>query len=64
MSTEQVYSAKQAAELLKVHKVTIVKWLKSGAIPAFKLGIGPRAEWRVKHNDLMIAINEHPVKLA
>lgn len=41
-------TATEAARELRVTKLTLVRWLKAGKIPAFKVGFGIRAEWRIE----------------
>lgn len=40
------YRASEAAYMLNIKKLTLVRWIKKGKIPAFK--VGPRADWRIE----------------
>ena len=42
------YTAKEVAEILKVHKRSVARWIKSGQLPAVLLG----NRYRVSHEDL------------
>lgn len=45
---EEYYTAEEAAELLRVHKLTIYRWIQMGKLPAFKVG----AQYRIRRKDL------------
>ncbi len=47
MQIQTPYSASAAAKYLGVSKWTVVRWLKTGLIPGYKVGFGVRAEWRI-----------------
>lgn len=42
------YTTKSVAELFECHENTILKWIKDGKLPAFRIGRG----WRIKQSDL------------
>ena len=42
-----IYTTKELAEILKVHHLTIIKWINEGKIKATKLG----RIWRVRKED-------------
>jgi len=48
MEDVQHYSAKQVAELLKVHPRTVSRWIHQGQLPAVRLG----NRYRVSQKDL------------
>lgn len=45
---QQTLTPREAAELLKVHVVTVGKWIRSGVLPAVKVG----GRWRITHRAL------------
>jgi excisionase family DNA binding protein len=38
------YTAKEASEHLRIHPITLLRHLKSGKVPGFKLG----GQWRIQ----------------
>ena len=46
--TEQYYTIKEVAEILKVAYLTVYRWVKDGKIEAYKLG----KEYRIKKADI------------
>lgn len=52
-----VYTVNQAAEILKVHRNTVMEWIYNGTLPAYKVGRG----LRIKAKDLENMLK--PVKL-
>lgn len=42
------FTPKEIAETLKVHHLTVLRWIKEGKIRAIKIGRG----WRIKDEDL------------
>lgn len=46
--TEQYYTIKEVAEILKVAYLTVYRWVKDGKIEAYKLG----KEYRIKKIDI------------
>ncbi len=49
--TMQLYSPPECAAIMGVSLQTISRWLRSGALPALRLGPS-RHLWRVRHQDL------------
>jgi len=45
---EEVYTVREVAELLKVHKATIWRWCRCGDLRAFRVG----QQWRIAASDL------------
>lgn len=43
----QAYTVKDFSKLMKMHPNTIRKAIKTGKITGFKIGKGPKAEWRI-----------------
>lgn len=48
------YTLPEIADMLKVSRQTVYRWVKSGELPAFKLG----HDWRIKDSDLQKFIEE------
>lgn len=48
LTTEAVLTVEEAANYLKVSKVTIRRWCAEGKLPAFKIG----REWRINKFEL------------
>jgi len=40
----ELYTVKELAEILKVNRVTVQRWCKTGEIPAVKIGKSYRVE--------------------
>jgi len=63
MSNQEFLTVKEVASMLRISKISIWRWLKSGKLPGFKLG----KEWRIPRKDLdksleekiKINVNEH-----
>jgi len=53
MSDKKLFTATEAARELNVSKVTLVRWLKDGNIPAFKVGFKTRKDWRIECEVIM-----------
>jgi excisionase family DNA binding protein len=51
---ELFYTLPEIADMLKVSRQTVYRWVKSGELPAFKLG----HDWRIKDSDLQKFIEE------
>lgn len=49
---EEVFSTDEVAEMLKVHRVTVWRWCKSGKLPAVQVG----QQWRIRARDLQAFI--------
>lgn len=41
-------TAQEAADYLRVHVATVLRWCKAGKLPAFRIG----REWRIREADL------------
>lgn len=48
----QFYTTNEVADILKIHKRTIFRYIKSGKLKATKIG-----QWRIKKEDLDRFIN-------
>ena len=48
MIETDLYTTTEAANALKISKLTMLRYLQSGKIPAFKVGFGKRKDWRVE----------------
>lgn len=48
MDKHNFYTVNETAELLKLSHLTIWRYIKSGKLPAYKLG----RDWRIKESDL------------
>lgn len=44
----RLYTIKEVAEICKVNEKTVLRWVRTGFLPASKLG----GNWRVDHEDL------------
>lgn len=42
----------EVAKKLKVHNMTVWRWIKTGKLPAVSMGEGPGVRYRVKLSDL------------
>lgn len=51
--TLDLLTTTEAAEVLKIHRVTLWKWLKTGKIRGAKIG----RVWRIKREDLESFVN-------
>lgn len=47
-SEREILTVEQAAEILQIHKVTVYKYIRSGLLPAVKLG----KVYRIYRNDV------------
>ncbi len=45
---DKCYTTKTVAELLDCHENTVLRWIKEGKLPAFRIG----RSWRIKQYDL------------
>jgi excisionase family DNA binding protein len=48
----EIYTIKEAAELLKVHDRTIRRYIKSGELKAANLGSEEQPNWRITEEDI------------
>jgi len=46
MTDEPLWTSEEVAEFLRVKRETIRDWARDGKIPAIKLQVGRRADWR------------------
>lgn len=44
--TEQTYTVKQVSELLQVHPLTVIRWIKKGQLAGLKVG-GKKSHYRI-----------------
>src|ERR1041385_2399494 len=51
-SVEHYVSPEEAAEFLRVNRLTIIRMARSGLLPAHPLGAGKRRQWRFKLSEL------------
>lgn len=51
MTDHDILTAKEVANILRVHDYSVVKWIREGKLKGFKVGGGP-GRWRVKREDL------------
>lgn len=49
--TEQMYTVKEISELMQVHPLTVIRWIKSGKLQGLKVG-GSKSHWRVSRAEL------------
>jgi len=49
---EELFTTDEVAEMLKVHRVTVWRWCKSGKLPAIQVG----QQWRIRASDLQAFI--------
>jgi excisionase family DNA binding protein len=57
MSTEQLagtdlLTVQEVAALLRVHHLTVRRKIRSGELPAYRLGTDPHSELRIRREDL------------
>lgn len=50
MASEQYYSIKEIAKMLKVAYLTVYRWIQSGKLTAYKAG----KQYRIKNSDLRV----------
>ncbi|CQR71759.1 Helix-turn-helix domain protein [Sporomusa ovata DSM 2662] len=48
----ELLTPKEAAQILKVEYVTVIKWLNEGEIQGFKLRNRVNSKWRIERQDL------------
>lgn len=46
---DKLFTAKEAADYLRVGRVTVWRWCQQGIIPAFRVG----RTWRIRKRDLL-----------
>jgi len=56
--SKQVLTVKDIADYLKMHPMTIYKYVKEGRIPAFKIG----ASWRIRRDSIQKWMKEKEEK--
>jgi excisionase family DNA binding protein len=54
-SNLQLYTVAECAAILAVSQRSVSKWIRSGVLPAVRLGPAQRL-WRVRHQDLLAFI--------
>lgn len=52
----------EVATELRVHKRTILRWLKSGALKGYKLGDGKTSLLRIPKTELTKFLEKHKIK--
>jgi excisionase family DNA binding protein len=55
----KILTIKEICSELKVTRKTVISWIETGELKAFKLGSGRRL-WRIKERELQRFINESP----
>lgn len=48
----ELLTPKEAAQILKVEYLTVIKWLNEGEILGFKLKNRANSKWRIERKDL------------
>ena len=56
MEGERLLTVKEVAERLRVHAVTVRRWLESQELHGYRLG--QRAGWRIPESELMRFLKE------
>ena len=56
MQDDEILTTKEAAALLKISEVTLIRRAKAKQLPAYKDGDGPRAPWRFSKNELLASL--------
>lgn len=51
-SRNRIYTIAEAAEILNLHPNTLYKLCRSGALGAYRSGIGSKASWRIPGENL------------
>lgn len=49
---DTMYTVREAAEILSYTPETIRRFIRMGRIEAFKIGLGPKAEYRISESEL------------
>lgn len=44
--TEQTYTTKEVAELMRVHPLTVIRWIKAGKLQGLRVG-GGKSHYRI-----------------
>lgn len=60
----ELLTVNEAAELSRVNPVTIRRLLKARKIPGFRVGAGPRSDWRFRRDLLEKWVAERTVAVA
>lgn len=55
---EQLYTSRQAADILQVHVKTVEGWIRAGRLKAVRAG----RFWRVRESDLKAFLGEPPTE--
>lgn len=64
MSRIVLYTTPEVSEILGVTDHTVRDWCRRGRIRAIRLGDGPTARWRIRHEDLEKFLDERTEKAA
>lgn len=49
--TEQTYTVKEVATLMRCHPLTVIRWIKAEKLKGFKMG-GKKSHWRIPQSEL------------
>lgn len=58
MDSREFYTPKDAADFLSINKMTILRLIKSGKLPATNIGTGQRMVYRISRGALSGFINK------
>lgn len=56
--TEQLLTVREAAKALRVHEMTIKRWINGGVMAAIRLPGAGRSRWRIKASTVAAILNE------
>lgn len=57
------FTVSETAELLQVNRVTVWQWIQDGLLPARRKGLGAKAPYLVKQEDVLRAADTMGLKL-
>lgn len=49
--TEQMYTVKEISELMQVHPLTVIRWIKGGKLQGLKVG-GSKSHYRITKSEV------------
>jgi excisionase family DNA binding protein len=58
----EFYTLEEVAKELRVHKRTVMRWLKSGALKGYKLGDGTTSLLRIPKDEIKRFLDKHRIK--
>lgn len=61
MRADEILTAREARELLKIGRTKLWELTRSNLIPAYRVGIGPSAELRYKRSELLAWLERNRV---